>query len=54
MKSSGRARDTLENERPAFVVRDGNYFSARWPGDVHTLTKRFAAVLGPGQDASSR
>ncbi len=53
MKSSGRVRDTLENERPAFVVRDGNYFSARWPGDVHTLTKRFAAVLGPGQDAGS-
>jgi putative intracellular protease/amidase len=53
MKSSGRVRDTLDNERPAFVVRDGNYLSARWPGDVHTFTKRFAAVLGPGQDAGS-
>ena len=44
-KSSGRARDSLGDERPAFVVRDGNYLSARWPGDVHTFAKRFAAML---------
>ncbi len=54
MKASGRARDTLDDDRPAFVVRDGNYFSARWPGDVHTVTKQFAAVLGPGRDDSPR
>ena len=29
------------NSRPAFVVDDGNYVSARWPGDTHT----FATVL---------
>jgi putative intracellular protease/amidase len=45
-KTSGRHRDTLENERPAFVVRDGSYLSARWPGDVHTFAKRFVAILG--------
>jgi putative intracellular protease/amidase len=45
IKQSGRARDTPDDERPAFVVQDGNYLSARWPGDVHTLARRFASVL---------
>jgi putative intracellular protease/amidase len=44
-KTSGRYRDTLEDERPAFVVQDGSYLSARWPGDVHTFAKRFAALM---------
>jgi putative intracellular protease/amidase len=47
-KSSGRARDTLTDERPAFVVRDGSYVSARWPGDAHTFARTFAAVLAEG------
>jgi hypothetical protein len=38
-------RDTFDDGRPAFVVRDGNYVSARWPGDAHTFAKVFAAVL---------
>jgi putative intracellular protease/amidase len=46
LQSSGRARDSADDERPAFVVRDENYLSARWPGDVHTFAKRFAAMLG--------
>jgi len=41
LKSSGMARDTATNSRPAFVVDDGSYVSARWPGDTHT----FATVL---------
>jgi putative intracellular protease/amidase len=41
MKTSGMARDTATDSRPAFVVDDGDYVSARWPGDTHT----FAAVL---------
>jgi putative intracellular protease/amidase len=44
-KTGGRARDTLVDERPAWVVRDGSYVSARWPGDAHTFARRFAAVL---------
>jgi putative intracellular protease/amidase len=44
-KTSGMTRDTWADERPAFVVRDGNYISARWPGDAHTFAKQFAAVL---------
>jgi putative intracellular protease/amidase len=48
-KTSGRARDTLEDPGPAFVVRDGRYVSARWPGDVHTFARTFAEVLAePG------
>ncbi len=45
LKSSGRARDTIDDERPAFVVEDGTYISARWPGDVHTFAKRFSLKL---------
>jgi hypothetical protein len=37
IKSSGMARDTATDSRPAFVVDDGNYISARWPGDTHTF-----------------
>jgi putative intracellular protease/amidase len=44
-KTSGMVRDTFDDERPAFVVRDRNYISARWPGDVHTFARRFAAML---------
>lgn len=45
LKTSGRARDTFDDERPAFVARDGSYVSARWPGDTHTFAKRLADVL---------
>ena len=44
-KTDGLSRDTFEDERPAFVVRDGSYVSARWPGDAYTFAKTFAAVL---------
>ena len=44
-KTSGLARDTMDDATPAFVVRDRNYVSARWPGDVHTFAKTFAGML---------
>ena len=44
-KTSGLARDSIDNATPAFVVRDRNYVSARWPGDVHTFAKMFAGML---------
>jgi putative intracellular protease/amidase len=44
-KTSGLVRDTMEDATPAFVVRDRNYVSARWPGDVHTFAKTFASML---------
>jgi putative intracellular protease/amidase len=39
MKTSGMVRDTATDSRPAFVVDDGDYVSARWPGDTHTFAK---------------
>jgi putative intracellular protease/amidase len=47
-KTGGMVRDTFDDDRAAFVVRDGNYVSARWPGDAHTFAKTFAALL-PGR-----
>ena len=47
-KTSGRARDTPTDARPAWVVRDGTYVSARWPGDVHTFAATFVEVLAGG------
>ena len=46
LKTSGMVRDTPTNSRPAFVVDDGSYVSARWPGDTHT----FATVLSQKLD----
>ena len=45
IKTDGLHRDTLTDSRPAFVVRDGTYVSARWPGDAHTFAKTFIDVL---------
>jgi putative intracellular protease/amidase len=44
-KTSGRSRDTPDDAAPAWVVRDGAYVSARWPGDVHTFARTFADLL---------
>lgn len=44
-KISGIHRDSRTNVRAAFVVCDGNYVSARWPGDVHAFAAAFADVL---------
>ena len=44
-KTGGMVRDTWDDDRAAFVVRDGDYVSARWPGDAYTFARRFAEVL---------
>jgi putative intracellular protease/amidase len=44
-KTSGLERDSDDNPAPAFVVRDRNYVSARWPGDAHTFAMTFAGML---------
>jgi putative intracellular protease/amidase len=41
----GLARDTASDSRPAFVVDDGTYISARWPGDTHTFAAAVSARL---------
>ncbi len=44
-KTLGVARDSATDDTPAFVVRDGNYVSARWPGDAHTFARTFSQLL---------
>ena len=39
-------RGARDDDRPAFVVEDGNYVSARWPGDAYLFARRFIALLG--------
>ena len=40
------ARGTRDDDGPAFVVEDGAYVSARWPGDAYLIAKQFLARLG--------
>jgi putative intracellular protease/amidase len=38
-------RGTRDDDGPAFVVEDGRYVSARWPGDAYLIAKRLIARL---------
>ncbi len=38
-------RGTRLDHEAAFVVEDGRYVSARWPGDSYLFAQRFAALL---------
>jgi protease I len=42
---AGFARDTPAKPGIGFTVRDGNYLSARWPGDAHRFAGEFAAMV---------
>ena len=44
-KTSGMTRDSATDSRPAFVVDDGSYLSARWPGDTHTFANMLSQKL---------
>ncbi len=39
------ARGTEKDDRPAMVVEDGRYLSARWPGDAYLLARKFRELL---------
>lgn len=39
-------RDSDANPDAGFVVRDGNYLSARWPGDAHRFAYALHQMLG--------
>lgn len=41
-KTLGLWRDRADDPRPGWVVVDGNYVSARWPGDAHLFARTFA------------
>ena len=38
-------RDTPERLERGFTVRDGNYLSARWPGDAHRFANEYLKML---------
>ncbi|MDQ3339649.1 MAG: type 1 glutamine amidotransferase domain-containing protein [Myxococcota bacterium] len=38
-------RGTRDDDTHAFVVEDGNYVSARWPGDAYLIAKKLLALL---------
>jgi putative intracellular protease/amidase len=38
-------RGRRDDDSAAFVVQDGNYLSARWPGDAYLFAKRFEQML---------
>lgn len=41
----GLRRDTPDSDDQGYTVTDGNYLSARWPGDAHTFARRFTDML---------
>ena len=48
-------RGTATDDSPAFVVQDGGYVSARWPGDAYLFARRFLDLLGSaGADGDHR
>lgn len=66
LNNSALHRDSLVDSRPAWVVKDGNLVTARWPGDAHLFAgtvlstveafrekNRQAEVLDNEQAASS-
>ena len=38
-------RGTRDDDTPAFVVQDGRYVSARWPGDAYLIAKKLIERL---------
>jgi protease I len=38
-------RDSESNLKLGFTVLDGNYLSARWPGDIHKFCDDFQSLI---------
>ncbi|HEX7776511.1 MAG TPA: type 1 glutamine amidotransferase domain-containing protein [Parvibaculum sp.] len=45
------SRDSFEHTERGFTLCDGNYLSARWPGDAHRFGVEFAAQVAAAQSA---
>ena len=41
------ARGSMTDDRAAFVVEDGRYLSARWPGDAYLFARKLLERLTP-------
>ena len=46
-------RGTRDDDTHAFVVEDGNYVSARWPGDAYLIGKKLVALLAANARSSA-
>lgn len=46
-------RDSKHDQRHGFTVRDGNYLSARWPGDCHKFAAEFVDIVRTHQQQLS-
>jgi len=46
------SRDSIDQLGKGFVVRDRNYVSARWPGDIYNITLKFMELLNQHDDQS--
>jgi putative intracellular protease/amidase len=42
------ARGTADDDGPTFLVEDGRYVSARWPGDAYRFARAYLALLERG------
>lgn len=38
-------RDSENNYKPGFVVKDRNYLSARWPGDIYKFSNEYLKLI---------
>lgn len=47
-------RDSAESLEAGFTVRDGNYISARWPGDCYTLARDYVALVKEFESESQK
>ncbi|GAX49647.1 type 1 glutamine amidotransferase domain-containing protein [Streptomyces olivochromogenes] len=45
-------RGTATDDTDAFVVEDGRYLSARWPGDAYLFARRYLALLNSSASAA--
>ncbi|KAF5992600.1 MULTISPECIES: type 1 glutamine amidotransferase domain-containing protein [Streptomyces] len=45
-------RGTATDDTDAFVVEDGRYLSARWPGDAYLFARRYLALLNSPASAA--
>jgi hypothetical protein len=41
----GLTRDSINNTKYSFSVRDNNYLSARWPGDAYHFSFEFLKLI---------
>jgi putative intracellular protease/amidase len=47
-------RGSATDDRPAFVVEDGNYVTARWPGDSYLIAKKLLERLAAASPNAHR